>query len=145
MNLVFKIISHTVWFLHLNWYKWFHRSLKTHTEISRYPAAILTCFSDRTYSSQFNTVSLGLLWLLGLFEGSDPCPQTNTLWEHVCTHVGWVACWAALLPGVSAHERGLLYSENILRPSHPPVVSAPMERRSWESPRYKRGQFVVRS
>lgn len=48
----------------------------------------------------------GLLWLVGLFEGSDLCPRANTLWEHVRTHVGWVACWDVLLPGVSALERG---------------------------------------
>lgn len=57
--------------------------------------------------------------------------------------MGRVACYTALVPGVSAHERAC-YSENILGPSHPPVVSAASVKRSgWESPATRQDNLWV--
>lgn len=87
------------------------------------------------------TVSFGLLWLLRLLKGSDLCPQTNTPWEHACTHVGWGSFRAIMLPGVSACEKAC-YSENILQ-ALPPSRSVGNEgEKELGKPRY-RGQFVV--
>lgn len=123
--------------------------INAHTQLGRHTHQQRPSLNS-THPSQPHIVSLGSLWLLGLFFFFFLRDQTSALrqtlmWEHVCAHMD--SCRPAgpsCSLGVSAPERAR-YSESILWwSSHPPVVSGPVEKTSWENPSAKgRGQFAV--